>query len=87
MRRSIVQFQYGEDGIDVLNSSFLKEFGFAARNSERITQQQRPAAALAASKVAKLEPLEKEAAKMNRCSVCNTNASELFCCAGSSVSL
>lgn len=35
-----MQFQYGEDGIDVLNASFLKEFGFLSRNADRLLQQQ-----------------------------------------------
>ena len=37
--RSIVQFAYGEDGIDVMNVSYLKEFGFLSRNAERFAQQ------------------------------------------------
>lgn len=37
--RSIVQFAYGEDGIDVMNVSYLREFGFLSRNAERFAQQ------------------------------------------------
>ena len=40
---SVVQFQYGEDGIDVQNTSFLKQFPFLARNADRLQQQQLPA--------------------------------------------
>ena len=39
MCRSIVQFAYGEDGIDVMNVSYLREFGFLSRNAERFAQQ------------------------------------------------
>ena len=62
--RSVVQFQYGEDGIDVTNNSFLRDFGFLARNAERLSQQQLPGAAEAVSKAAHLENLEQEAAKL-----------------------
>ena len=41
---SVVQFQYGEDGIDVQNASFLKQFPFLARNADRLQEQQLPAA-------------------------------------------
>lgn len=41
---SVVQFQYGEDGVDVLNASFLKQFPFLLRNAHRLLQQQLPAA-------------------------------------------
>ena len=61
-----MQFQYGEDGIDVLNASFLKEFGFLHRNAERLQQQQLPGAAEAASKAADLNSIEKDAAKASR---------------------
>ena len=37
--RSIVQFAYGEDGIDVMNVSYLREFGFLSRNAQRFAQQ------------------------------------------------
>ena len=39
MCRSIVQFAYGEDGIDVMNVSYLREFGFLSRNAQRFAQQ------------------------------------------------
>lgn len=64
--RSIVQFHYGEDGIDVLASSFLKQFDFLSRNAERLQQQQLPGVAEAASKAASLTSLEKEAAKASK---------------------
>ncbi len=64
--RSVVQFHYGEDGIDVLNASFLKQFGFLSRNADRLQQQQLPGAAGAASKAAALSSLEKEAAKASK---------------------
>ena len=63
----MVQFQYGEDSIDVLNSSFLGQLNFLANNADRLWQQQLPSANQQASKVAALGPMEKEAAKLNRC--------------------
>eukprot|EP00208_Stichococcus_sp_RCC1054_P004326 CAMPEP_0206143018 /NCGR_PEP_ID=MMETSP1473-20131121/19032_1 /ASSEMBLY_ACC=CAM_ASM_001109 /TAXON_ID=1461547 /ORGANISM="Stichococcus sp, Strain RCC1054" /LENGTH=1731 /DNA_ID=CAMNT_0053538243 /DNA_START=203 /DNA_END=5398 /DNA_ORIENTATION=- len=36
---SIVQFHYGEDGLDVLATGFLKKFGFQVSNAERFAQQ------------------------------------------------
>ena len=67
MCRSVVQFHYGEDGIDVLSASFLKQFGFLSRNADRLQQQQLPGAAEAeASQAASLTSLEKEAAKASR---------------------
>lgn len=61
-----MQFHYGEDGIDVLNGSFLNQFGFLSRNAERLQQQQLPGAAEAASKAAALSSIEKDAAKASR---------------------
>lgn len=34
-----MQFHYGEDGLDVLATGFLKKFGFQASNAERFAQQ------------------------------------------------
>ena len=34
---SIIQFYYGEDGIDVENVEFLNNFNFVARNSKGLT--------------------------------------------------
>lgn len=65
--RSVVQFAYGEDGIDVTQRSFLREFGFLARNAERFAQQVDPAGAERASRLAGLNPLEQEALHRNRC--------------------
>jgi len=65
--RSVVQFAYGEDGIDVTQRSFLREFGFLARNAERFAQQVDPAGAERASRLAGLQPLEQEALRRNRC--------------------
>eukprot|EP00201_Polytomella_parva_P014628 CAMPEP_0175069470 /NCGR_PEP_ID=MMETSP0052_2-20121109/18211_1 /TAXON_ID=51329 ORGANISM="Polytomella parva, Strain SAG 63-3" /NCGR_SAMPLE_ID=MMETSP0052_2 /ASSEMBLY_ACC=CAM_ASM_000194 /LENGTH=1785 /DNA_ID=CAMNT_0016336545 /DNA_START=347 /DNA_END=5704 /DNA_ORIENTATION=- len=36
---SIVQLCYGEDGMDVMNISYLNQFGFLARNARRFAQQ------------------------------------------------
>lgn len=53
--RSIVQFAYGEDGIDVMNVSYLKELGFLARNAERFAQQLNLQQALQTSGLSKWE--------------------------------
>ena len=37
--RSVVQFQYGEDGIDVMQVGFLRKFGFLSQNMARFAQQ------------------------------------------------
>ena len=37
--RSVVQFQYGEDGIDVMQVGFLRKFGFLSQNVARFAQQ------------------------------------------------
>eukprot|EP00891_Asterochloris_glomerata_P002926 jgi/Astpho2/2926/e_gw1.00050.63.1_t len=36
---SVVQFQYGEDGIDVMQVGFLRKFGFLSQNVARFAQQ------------------------------------------------
>ncbi|KAK9816421.1 hypothetical protein WJX72_000053 [[Myrmecia] bisecta] len=58
---SIVQFQYGEDGIDVMNIGYLKQFGFLAQNAERFAQQLDLDAAVQASQTAGLEAAEGKA--------------------------
>lgn len=67
LRRSIVQFAYGEDGVDVVATPFLTQFPFLARNAARFAQRLDLPAALAASKVARLEAIEARAAELNRC--------------------
>ena len=37
--RSVVQFQYGEDGIDVMQVGFLRKFDFLSQNVARFAQQ------------------------------------------------
>ena len=34
-----MQFYYGEDGVDVLQTSYLRQFGFLAENAPRFAQQ------------------------------------------------
>lgn len=63
MCRSIVQFAYGEDGIDVMNVSYLREFGFLSRNAGRFAQQLNLEQALQASG---LTPWEEEARSLTR---------------------
>ncbi|GLC72049.1 hypothetical protein PLESTF_001198600 [Pleodorina starrii] len=55
---SIVQFAYGEDGLDVMTVSHMRQFGFLARNAERFAQQVDRDTALGASKVAALTERE-----------------------------
>ncbi|CAL8467924.1 g7462 [Coccomyxa elongata] len=63
---SIVQFAYGEDGMDVTARSFMREFGILARNAERFAQQVDPAAAERASRLSGLFDLEQQALRRNR---------------------
>ncbi|KAK9845826.1 hypothetical protein WJX81_003612 [Elliptochloris bilobata] len=63
---SIVQFAYGEDGVDVLATPFLTQFSFLARNAARFAQRLDLPAAIAASKAARLEADEARAAKLSR---------------------
>jgi hypothetical protein len=36
---SPVQFAYGEDGVDVVNTCYLTQFGFLAKNADRLATQ------------------------------------------------
>ena len=63
----MVQFQYGEDGIDVQNASFLKQFPFLARNADRLQQQQLPLAGEKATPLPEAQgTLEEQAAQACR---------------------
>ena len=62
-----MQFAYGEDGLDVTKKSFMKEFGFLARNAERFAQQVDLAGAKRSSDITGLSPLEEAAQRRNRC--------------------
>jgi hypothetical protein len=46
---ALVQFLYGEDGVDVLQTGFLTKFGFQASNADRFAQQLRLQEAQAAA--------------------------------------
>ena len=61
---SIVQLYYGEDGLDVLNTSYMRRFDFLARNAERFAQVVGEEEALAASATARLEPHEATVAEL-----------------------
>lgn len=61
---SVVQFAYGEDGLDVMNVSYMKQFPFLARNAERFAQLVDVDTAMGASHVAKLESREAEVAQV-----------------------
>ena len=64
--RSVVQFQYGEDGIDVLNSSFLNEWNFLSNNISRLRQQEIPGSQTEVAATSSLASEEKQIAKENR---------------------
>ncbi|CAD7700265.1 unnamed protein product [Ostreobium quekettii] len=57
---SIVQFQYGEDALDVTSIPYLKNFAFMANNCERIKQQLRVDEAKAAGQAFGLSDVERE---------------------------
>ena len=65
--RSLVQFAYGEDGLDVTRKAMMNEFGFLARNAHRFAQQMDLAGAQRSSEVSGLAPLEASARKRIRC--------------------
>lgn len=62
----MVQFQYGEDGIDVLNCSFLNEHGFLLRNMDRLKEQEIPGSQSEVQAVSSLTEEEQKIAKENR---------------------
>ncbi len=68
MRRSVIQFQYGEDGIDTTGASFLREFGFLARNAVQFSQHLALGDATAALRATGMARMEKQARKAARCS-------------------
>ncbi|GMH40745.1 hypothetical protein BSKO_08649 [Bryopsis sp. KO-2023] len=61
---SIVQFMYGEDGLDVLNVSYLDKFKYIAENGEGFKRKLVMEEALLCSKRAGLKGLEKECRRM-----------------------
>ena len=64
-----MQFAYGEDGIDVMNVSYLREFGFLSRNAERFAQQLNLQQALQASGLSRWEE-EARSLTRYRCHPC-----------------
>lgn len=71
---SVVQFYYGEDGLDVTNTSYMHQFGFLAANAESFAQRLDVGPALATSKTARLGQAEQEVAQEARWG--------LSCCCG-----
>jgi hypothetical protein len=53
-----MQFLYGEDGVDVLQTGFLTKFGFQASNADRFAQQLRLQEAQAAAGAIAAQPQE-----------------------------
>jgi hypothetical protein len=43
----VVQFHYGEDGLDVTQSAYMKQFGFMATNVKGVEAKYDPAGSLA----------------------------------------
>ena len=46
-RPAVVQFHYGEDGLDVTQSAYMKQFGFMATNVKGVEAKYDPAGSLA----------------------------------------
>lgn len=63
---TIYQFNYGEDGLDIVSTSYLDQFKFIAENEKGYKQKLQIQAGLDFSKKEKLEPLEKEIKKWIR---------------------
>ena len=59
-----MQFLYGEDGLDVTQEAFVRQFGFQARNAARVAKALDLQGAQSAPHDA---PSEALAAKANRC--------------------
>ena len=64
--RSVVQFQYGEDGIDVMQVGFLRKFGFLSQNVARFAQQLDVGRVQQASAAARTAELEAAARQQTR---------------------
>lgn len=64
--RSIIQFQYGDDGLDITRASFVRQFNFLARNMPRCSQALDLPGAEAASQATGLEAAEARAARLKR---------------------
>lgn len=60
---SIVQFLYGEDGVDVMNSKFLDKFRFMERNHASIFGRSKP---ILDSGVIQIEPIEQAKKQIRR---------------------
>jgi DNA-directed RNA polymerase I subunit RPA1 len=57
---SIVQFFYGEDGLDITQVSYMGQLGFLARNAARFSQAVDRPAAKSAGEAAKMADMEKD---------------------------
>ena len=66
MRSAVIQFLYGDDGLDITQSTFVRQFGFLARNARGVSRALDLPAAQASGRAANLGPLEKQAADMQR---------------------
>lgn len=64
---SVVQLYYGEDGVDVLNTNYMRQFAFLAKNAERFSQVVGLQQALSGSSTAGLAEVEREVNRLARC--------------------
>jgi DNA-directed RNA polymerase I subunit RPA1 len=62
----VVQFAYGEDGLDVTARAMMREFGFLALNADRFAQQVDPEGANRAGRLAGLAAMEQQAYQRSR---------------------
>ncbi|ORX57972.1 beta and beta-prime subunits of DNA dependent RNA-polymerase [Hesseltinella vesiculosa] len=60
---SVLQFQYGEDSLDVIKAKYLDQYSFSAHNFESLSQKYNPKAALASLETKEGESYAKKALK------------------------
>ncbi|KAI8069916.1 hypothetical protein BC940DRAFT_17801 [Gongronella butleri] len=60
---SVLQFQYGEDSLDVIKAKYLNQFSFSAHNFESLSQKYNPKAALASLETKEGEAYARKALK------------------------
>ncbi|SAM02441.1 hypothetical protein [Absidia glauca] len=60
---SVLQFQYGEDSLDVIKAKYLEKYSFSAHNFETLSQKYNPKAALSSLETKEGESYAKKALK------------------------
>ena len=63
---AIIQFQYGDDGMDITRASFVRQFKFLAHNMPCFSRALDLPGAEAAANAAGITPFEAEAARLKR---------------------